>query len=138
MERSDSAHVLFAVVVVSAAALACAAGVASSPPASGAPGYALDSELVYRLEIGMVFFVALYLTAVVVRLALQGLTPSRLGTTSIDLPQVASSLADARDEARTASNDTADMLGELDDHEERIRALEQFFTTRSERRGNDV
>jgi hypothetical protein len=84
---SGSDHRFVSAVAASLAA-ALLAGATSVPPSGGPPGYALESSLVYRVEIGLVVFVVLYAVVVLVRLAAHGLTPSRVGTGAVDLPQL--------------------------------------------------
>jgi hypothetical protein len=98
----------FLAAVMAVLVVAVLAGLVSSPPSQGAPSYALDSSLVYRLEIGMAFFLALYVTIVLVRLASHGLTPSSVGTAEVQLPQLVDTVDN---ELRASEIAIDDMLG---------------------------
>jgi hypothetical protein len=99
-------------------------GAVSDPPLAGAPGYALDSPLVYRLEVGVVFFLVLYSVAVLVRLAAHGLTPSRVGTAAVHLPQLMDTVGIVNGELDAGRTVIDDMLSTVDDHAVRIADLE--------------
>jgi hypothetical protein len=72
-----------------AAALATAActGALATPPAGGPPAYALGTLLVWRVEVAAAVAAALYAAIVVIALAFEGQTISRLGPGGVDIPQ---------------------------------------------------
>ena len=76
------------------ASVACALA-ADAVPGQPLPAVAMSSGLVWRMEIGAIAFVLLYTVIVVVRLAAAGLTPIRLGTRGMELPQVVATIEKA-------------------------------------------
>ena len=117
----------FAGAVTACGVLGAAAGfLADSAPR--APDYALDSMLVYRFEIGLVVFVGLYLALVLIRLAYHGRTPTRIGASGADFPDIGllsnalSNLRDASGLMEAVPGEVADQIGDL---EQRIATLEQ-------------
>ncbi|HEX6601865.1 MAG TPA: hypothetical protein VF030_04425 [Solirubrobacterales bacterium] len=80
-------HYGFAVLVF--VALACASFLAgSAAPPEPVPDYALQSEEIYRLEIGAAFFAAFYLATMAVVLALSGKGFAELGTRGLRAERV--------------------------------------------------
>jgi len=70
-------------------ALACASFLAGSAAApEPVPDYALQSEEIYRLEIGMAFFVAFYLALMAILLALEGMGFAEFGTQGLRAARV--------------------------------------------------
>jgi hypothetical protein len=118
MARPDNVYFLGA--VTAALAIALVIGALSDPPPQGVPTYSLQSPLVYRLEIGIAFFLALYAVAVLIRLAAYGLTPSRIGTAAIHLPQLARAVETVEGDLETRDRDIDDMLAMVRSQEERI------------------
>jgi hypothetical protein len=105
-------------------ALACASLLAGSAAVPGpVPDYALQSEEIYRLEIGAAFFVAFYLATMAVMLALSGRGFAEFGTRGLRAETVVSH--NVREELdhrileklREASSD-------LEDVQERLKKLE--------------
>jgi hypothetical protein len=136
-DRGTTANGTFLVAVMAALALAAAAGALSEPP-DRVPSYALGSPLVYRLEVGAAFFLTLYTVTVLVRLASQGLTPSRVGTTAVHLPQMADTVGAVREELEAGRMVIDDMLGTIADHGTRIVDLERsIMDTGKGTRSND-
>jgi hypothetical protein len=119
------ANSVFLGAVIGAFAVAAFAGVLSDPPSRGVPSYALNASLVYRLEVGVAFFLALYAVTVLVRLAAHGLTPSRVGTTDVHLPQLMNTVGTVRGELEAGRTAIDDMLGTVGDHAARIADLER-------------
>jgi hypothetical protein len=117
----------FLAAVLLAGILAGLGGWSARPPGGWPPGYALDSTLVYRLEVGLVVFAALYSVLVVIRLASYGLTPSRVGTAAIDLPQLAASVGDADVVLTEAEQALRDVYGELANQKRRLDRLEHML-----------
>lgn len=74
--------------VVAALVLAAAAALLVPAPAGAPPSYALDSRLVWRLEIGAAVATALHAAIVAVYLASHGLTVTRVGMDGVDIPRV--------------------------------------------------
>lgn len=77
---------LFASLVVLFAVTAAVCGLAADPP-HPRPVYALESAAVYRAEIALAIFAALYLMTVTVRLAWHGQTFTRVGSV-LEVPDV--------------------------------------------------
>jgi hypothetical protein len=120
MARPNNLYFLGAVTAALITALVI--GAMSSPPRQGVPAYALQSPLVYRLEIGIAFFLAFYAVVVLVRLAAYGLTPSRIATAAIHLPQLARAVETVEEDLETRDRDIDDMLAMVRSQEERIDA----------------
>lgn len=97
------------------------------------PPYALESPLIYRLEVGVVFFLTLYAVTVLIRLAAYGLTPSRVGTTAVHLPQLMNTVGAVSDELEAGQTVIDDMLGTVGDHAARIANLERSIKSTGER-----
>jgi hypothetical protein len=85
----------------------------------------LQSSFVYRLEIGAVFFLAAYAITVLVHLAWHGMTPSRVGTAAIDLPQLFDTVGLVNGDRDAAETSMDDMLYLLDEHRIRLDSVEQ-------------
>ncbi len=96
---------LFFAVLATVAAGMIAATTATPP--RPVPGYALGAELVYRTQVGLAVFVALYAATALSRLAYHGRTLTEIATTGIKLPDVGA------------------VSDNLEEHERRLRALEQ-------------
>jgi hypothetical protein len=97
---------LFFAVLATVAAGVIAATTATPP--RPVPGYALGAELVYRTQVGLAVFVALYAATALSRLAYHGRTLTEIGTTGIKLPDVGA------------------VSDNLQDHERRLHSLERF------------
>ena len=123
MVRHNNPYFLGA--VTAALSIALVVGAISTPPLHGVPAYALQSPLVYRLEIGVAFFVALYAVVILVRLAAYGLTPSRVGTGAIHLPQLARAVETVEKDLETRDKDIDDMLAMVRSQEARIDAIKR-------------
>lgn len=131
-DRDTTANGMFLVAVMVALALAASAGILSEPP-DRVPSYALGSPLVYRLEVGAAFFLTLYTVTVLVRLASHGLTPSRVGTAAVHLPQMVDTVGAVRGELEAGRTAIDDMLGTIADHGTRIVDLERSIRGTGER-----
>jgi hypothetical protein len=114
---------LFLGAVVAAVLVAAFVGVVTQPPA---PPYALDSPLVDRLEVATAFFVTLYSLVVLIRLAARGLTPSRVGTGVVQLPQLTDTVGTVGDSFDNEETAIDDMLGALRRQSARIGDLERL------------
>jgi hypothetical protein len=86
--RSSETHRLFAISVAFAVAAAVVIGLLVKVPPDGPPGATLGSELVFRLAVGALFFLVFYLALVLVRLAYHGKTPTKIGTSGADFPDI--------------------------------------------------
>lgn len=96
------AAVLLALVAALAGALLAPA------PGGGLPAVALGSTLVWRVEVAAVVFAAAYGAIVTTRLALHGHTYTRVGSSGIEIPQV------ARNETGQATTRSADLSARVD------------------------
>lgn len=115
-------HYGFALLVF--VALTCASFLAGSAALPDpVPDYALQSEEIYRLEIGAAFFVAFYLALMAIVLALTGKGFAEFGTKGLRpetvVPQDTQEELDHRilEKLREASSD-------LEDMQERLKKLE--------------
>ena len=113
----------FLLAVLAAVMIAASAAATTAVPSGGAPTYALDAALIYRVEVGLAVFLALYAVAVLVRLAAHGLTPGRVGTSSVELPQLMDIVGT---KLRNEETTIDDMLGTLEAHSARIEAIERM------------
>lgn len=115
----------FAILVVVAAATAAylAATVAVPEPV---PDFALKAREIYRLEVGMAFFVAFYLASMATVLALDGRGFAELGTKGLRAEKVVNRAAGEQQqslrEQRAFDRLTKKKLGE---HGERLEKLEK-------------
>jgi len=94
--------------VGAALATAVGAGLLVSPPRTGAPDYALSTLVVWRLEVAAAVAAALYLAIVVVALAWEGQTISRLGPGGVDIPPRTGAATSS--DAEVALRSVADIL----------------------------
>lgn len=122
---------VFLAAVLATAVLAVVAGGLSRSPSAGAPAYALDSVLVYRLEVGLVVFAALYAVVVVVRLASHGMTPSRVGTAAVDLPQLAASVGEMQAGLGLTETTASHLFAELEDQAARLNEIEYMLSSKN-------
>lgn len=129
-EGASRANRVFLFSVTAALVMASLVGAVADPPRGGTPPYALHSPLVYRLEVGAAFFVTLYSVTVLVRLASHGLTPSRVGTAAVQIPQLVDTVDAVSDDLADNERDIDDMLLKLEKHARRIHAIEQTISTR--------
>lgn len=97
---------LFPTLVLTFAAIAAIAGLTATPPRP-TPVYALQSAAVYRAEVALAVFAALYLMAVIVRLAWHGQTFTRVGSV-LEVPEVRRTIDDDTAEARPAGRTAHD------------------------------
>ena len=111
------------------------AGVAAISADAREPGYALDSLWVYRLQVGLAFFVGTYLLVIALWLAYQGRSFGRIsipGGPEMDLPDpnleaAADGFDEFEDDVRQRLDRHDDSLDDLDD---RLAAVEGSFTAR--------
>lgn len=75
----------FPLVVCVSGILGILAGLQAVPPGD-IPAYALDSAVVYKSEVGVVFFLAVYLVATAIALAFEGRTVGKITASGIELP----------------------------------------------------
>lgn len=78
-------------------------------------------------------FAALYAVVVVVRLASHGLTPSRVGTPAVDLPQLALSVGEMQAGLGLTETTASHLFAELEDQAARLDEIEYLLS-----RGNGV
>lgn len=105
-------------------ALACAsvlAGSATMP--DPVPDYALQSEEIYRLEIGASFFVAFYLALMAILLALSGRGFAEFGTRGLRAEAVVSQ-ATQKELDRQILEKLRQATSDLEDMQERLKKLE--------------
>jgi hypothetical protein len=76
------------IAVCAVACVALATGLLVATPTPGPPAVALNSEVVFRIEVGAIVFVVLYGFVVAIRLAFFGKTFTKLGTTGAEIPDV--------------------------------------------------
>jgi hypothetical protein len=129
-EQRTRPNRLFAGVVIAATALGGTGGALVHGPQHPSE-YALNSLLVYRIEVGLILFLALYISIVLVRLAYHGRTPSRIGAGGADLPDV-SLIADALSEFEAAAAKLATLPPALAD---RVEELERRIAELEDKRG---
>lgn len=117
-------------------ALACAsylAGTAAAP--EPVPDFALRAEEIYRLEIGMAFFVAFYLVTLTFLLALNGRGFAEFGTRGLKVEKIVERSEDGfrqqaeidRQTRKTLNEFDAamkDMQAELDSHRKHLESME--------------
>jgi hypothetical protein len=75
----------FPLLVGGVVVLAVAVGGFAMPPPD-VPAYALDSVVVYKCEVALASFLALYLLVVAILLAIEGRTVGKISTTGLELP----------------------------------------------------
>jgi hypothetical protein len=104
---------LFALVVVGAIALALVGGLTTPTPNDGVPAYALEASIVYKIEIALAIFVALYIAVITLRLAWYGRTFTRVGASGAEIPDL--SLVQAGvDHARNAERQIQSLQARLE------------------------
>lgn len=135
MPHSSGRNPVFAGAVAACGAMGCGAGLLASSVAP-APEYALGSMLIYKFEIGLVVFLGLYLAIVLVRLAYHGRTPTRIGASGADLPDI-STVSGALSELRATADLMSAIPREVAEHlaqlEQRLAVLEQRWTAEGDR-----
>lgn len=113
-----------ALVVVGAATAGCLAATVAVP--DPVPYFALNAREVYRLEVGMVFFVAFYLSAMAIALALDGRGFAELGTKGLKAGKIVDQAASRHQQGlryqRTLDRRTKERLRE---HDVRLEKLEE-------------
>lgn len=82
---ADHSRRAFPLVVLAVGLIAAVGGIQAVPPPD-VPTYALDSGVVYRCEVTLALFVALYLLVVAVFLSVEGKTVGKVTTTGFELP----------------------------------------------------
>jgi hypothetical protein len=107
----------FLVLLVLASVFGLIVAVATTAPTT-IPDWALRSETVYRAEVGLAIFIAIYVISVSLRLAGQGraFTKISAGTVSFETEQLAvatSSSLDAVEETQRAATELAEALAEI-------------------------
>ena len=86
----DRSRQAFPMLVLLAAGFSAGGGIQAVPPRD-VPAYALDSAIIYKCEVALALFVALYLLLVAVALAFEGRTVGKITTTGFELPSELSS-----------------------------------------------
>jgi hypothetical protein len=115
-------HYGFALLVF--VALACASFLAGSAAVpESVPDYALQSEEIYRLEIGAAFFVAFYLVTMAVVLAFEGRGFTELGTKGLRAETVVAQKT-RKDLDRHVFEKLKKACSDLEDVQERLKKLE--------------
>lgn len=115
----------FATLVVASAAIAVylAATVAVPDPV---PDFALKAREIYRLEVGMAFFVAFYLAAMAIALALDGRGFAELGTKGLKAGKIVDKAADRHQQGlRRQRNLDRRTKERLREHDVRLEKLEE-------------
>lgn len=122
--RRRPAHVFVSLVGLSALASVVAFAVADPP--SDAPDFALNSTIVHRVEIGLAVFIAGYLVATALHLAMQGraFTKLRAGAITLEAEQMAAAVEsgiegldavhEAMNELANATDGVIETLGDFD------------------------
>jgi hypothetical protein len=118
----------FAFALIAAIVLSLVGGLRTPIPADGAPAYALQASIVYRIEVALAVFVALYLAAVTLRLAWYGRTFTRVGASGAEIPDVRLIQAGV-DHARQAERLIQEIQAELAD----LQQLESRLSITEER-----
>lgn len=108
-----------------AAAIALAVGLLAAVPTAGPPAVALNSEVVFRIEVGAIVFAVLYGLVVAIRLAFWGKTFTKLGTTGAEIPDVS--------ELRKSVKEYAGLENALDQISAQIVAITENLDTRVSR-----
>jgi hypothetical protein len=106
------------------------AAIAAASAEGREPGYALNSLWVYRLQVGVAFFVGVYLVVITLWLAYQGRSFGKIGVPGgpeLDVPdpnleQAAEGFDEFVEDATTRLGHHDDSLEDLDD---RLRRLER-------------
>jgi hypothetical protein len=115
LERVPDRKPVFAGAVSLAAAGAVVAALLVNVPPHGPPAATLDSEVLFRVAVGAIFFLVFYVVAVIVRLAFYGKTPTRIGTAGTDIPDIS--------DLRQSVEEYASLEKSLSEMEERVTEL---------------
>jgi hypothetical protein len=95
--------------VVLAALMLAVIGAVATPAPQRLPSIALGAVVVWRVELAVIVFVAIYGAIVATRLALHGETLTRIGRDGIEIPRVGS----ARAEEGAGDEDLATSVAKL-------------------------
>jgi hypothetical protein len=114
----------FATLVVASAAIAGYMAAAVSVP-DPVPDFALRAREIYRLQVGSAFFVAFYLLAMAIALALDGRGFAELGTKGLRPEQIIDQTADQQLTLHRQWELDRRTVKRLNDHEKRLEKLEK-------------
>ncbi len=102
--------------LVGVATATALAGAGLSPPPAEVPEFALRAAVIYRLEIGVAVFLALYLASLAFVLALHNRGFSEIGTAGVKAEDLSGT-------TRRQEDLLEDLLERVDELEERVRGV---------------